>query len=178
MDWPGKIWRGPSAGLVYTRSLSSCRSGRISQRVRSVGRAVAADSESGGLQLGHPELVEQLVIGAVRADRRQRIRRRLSQQLVAEGEGDIGAGDVADPDLGDSLLFERIGSLIDVERRLELPGAQGRRGRGDGGEGAELDRLEALRLSSTPTVMLVEANSIDGRVTLHQFHRARHRSSC
>src|SRR3954453_1651874 len=59
----------------------------------SVGRTIAADDESGGLQLGHAELVEQLVIGAVSADRGKRVGESLREQLVAEGEGDVGAGD-------------------------------------------------------------------------------------
>src|SRR5439155_7715485 len=80
----------------------------------------------------------------VGADGRQRIRRRLRQQLVAASEGDVSAGNVPDPDLGDTALLERVGSLVDVERRLELSSAQGFRGRSDGRERAQLDSLEAL----------------------------------
>jgi hypothetical protein len=98
---------------------------RVSQqRLPSVGGTVTADGEGGGLQLGHAELVEQFVIGAVGADRRERIRHRLRQLLVAEGEGDVGAGNVPDPDFCDTALLERVGGLIDVERRLELSGAK------------------------------------------------------
>jgi hypothetical protein len=63
-----------------------------------IGRSVAANGERRGLQFGHAELVEQLVIGAVGADRRQRVGNGLARQLVAEGKRNVCAGDVTDPD--------------------------------------------------------------------------------
>src|SRR5258705_733238 len=126
-------------------SSPQCSAAASQQRSASVGGTFAADRKGGGLQLGHAELVEQFVIGAVGADRRQRIRHRLRQQLIAEGEGDVGAGDVPDPDFCNAALLERVGGFVDVECRLKLSGAHGGRGSGDGREGAELDLFKASR---------------------------------
>src|ERR1700727_2046702 len=114
----------------------------LQQRLPSVGWTVTTDGKGRGFQFSHAELVEQLVVGAVGADLRQRVCRGLRQQLVAKGEGDICASNVPDPDLGNATLLERVCGFVDVERGLELAGAQGGRGRSDGGESTELDFLE------------------------------------
>src|SRR5271155_3012751 len=64
------------------------------QRWPSVGWTVTTDGKGRGFQFSHAELVEQLVVGAVGADLRQRVCRGLRQQLVAKGEGDICASNV------------------------------------------------------------------------------------